>query len=137
LVVAWLGHSDLGRWTGWRWRLGACSLATIAALGVTVWLEVRQSAKLVVMRSRNFFGVLTLLKEDPSQASLYCLKLRNGSTTHGLQLLNPELAALPTTYFGENSGVGCALRSLSTTHRRLGIIGLGVGTLAAYAKSGD
>ena len=138
-LVACLRDPDMGRgrFGKWRWRACACSLAAIAALGVTLWLQVHRSPNRGVTRSRSFFGVLAVLKEDPTHASLYSLKLQHGSTTHGLQLLDPALARLPTAYYGEKTGVGCVMRSLSAEHRRIGIVGLGVGTLAAYATSGD
>jgi SAM-dependent methyltransferase len=43
----------------------------------------------------------------------------------------------PTTYYGPDSGVGLALRFCCDGSRRVGVIGLGAGTLAAYGKAGD
>src|SRR5262249_28050591 len=46
---------------------------------------------------------------------------------------------LPTTYYGPNTGVGVAIRSKQKTGRaiRVGVIGLGTGTVAAYGRLGD
>jgi SAM-dependent methyltransferase len=62
----------------------------------------------------------------------------NGPIDHGLQFTSPARRRLPTTYYGPNSGVGIALRAAEAkTPLRVGVIGLGVGTLAAYARPGD
>jgi hypothetical protein len=63
--------------------------------------------------------------------------MNSGDITHGAQMVHPALAMMPTTYFVESSGVGRALRCLPPGNRRVGTIGLGVGTLAAYAHQGD
>jgi hypothetical protein len=62
----------------------------------------------------------------------------HGATTHGLQFVSPEKALLPTSYYGEHSGIGLALRHLPReSGRRLGLVGLGTGTLAVYGQAGD
>jgi hypothetical protein len=63
--------------------------------------------------------------------------LVHGRIVHGSQFLNPELCATPTTYYSRNSGVGQLLLSLKTTGRKIGVVGLGAGTLAAYGQPGD
>lgn len=88
--------------------------------------------------SRNFFGVLRVLREnkhDPDRAEI---QLVHGRTIHGRQFVSPEKRRWPTAYYGESSGVGLALqhcRRESTC--RCGFVGLGVGTLATYARPGD
>jgi spermidine synthase len=54
-----------------------------------------------------------------------------------MQFLASEQSRLPTTYYGPQSGAGLALDRLRTSNRRAGVIGLGVGTLAAYGHAGD
>jgi tetratricopeptide (TPR) repeat protein len=136
LLVSWL-RSRGRRENTWRSPTCAVSATAVVALGAFIFLQVHESGKWAVARTRNFYGVLTVLKEDPSQSSLYCFKLNHGITTHGLQLADPALAKLPTTYYSENSGVGRALHALASPHRRIGVIGLGAGTLASYARAGD
>src|SRR5690606_23422284 len=66
--------------------------------------------------------------------------LRHGTTMHGIQLLDPERATLPGSYYAPGSAVGLAFgdaRKLYGTHARLGVIGLGAGTLACYARPGQ
>jgi spermidine synthase len=61
----------------------------------------------------------------------------HGMTVHGVQFLNDR--ARPTTYYVEDSGVGLLLLNHPKRGQglRVGVLGLGVGTLATYAQSGD
>jgi SAM-dependent methyltransferase len=87
--------------------------------------------------ARNFYGSLRVI-ELPYAASRL-RKLMHGTILHGSQVLQPPRRAIPTAYFGESSGIG---RTLSSEHRmsgvlRIGSVGLGAGTLAAYGAPGD
>ena len=62
----------------------------------------------------------------------------NGSVEHGTQWFAPEFRQEPTTYYGRESGVGLALTNCCAGRpKRVGVIGLGVGTLAVYGQPGD
>ena len=63
----------------------------------------------------------------------------HGTILHGTQYLEPDLARRPTTYYTQTSGVGRALESMHPTIRplKVGVIGLGAGTLATYGSKGD
>ena len=62
----------------------------------------------------------------------------NGRISHGFQYHNPELHAVATTYYSPDSGVGLLLRDRPANQvRRVGLVGLGTGTLATYARPGD
>ena len=69
---------------------------------------------------------------DSAFRSLY-----NGRTLHGAEFLSPQKRLLPTTYYGPESGAGQVLMVVGTTPRHVAVVGLGVGTLAAYGRSGD
>ena len=116
----------------------ACAVAwlCVASLGVALWFEAHRSSAGVVSASRNFYGVLTVYEYDKDKPKDHNFLLMHGRITHGLQFVDPERAKWPTTYFGRQTGVGLALDAL-TAERRIGIIGLGTGTLAAYARPGD
>ena len=65
-------------------------------------------------------------------------RLMNGTIDHGLQFLSPQLRRKPTSYYSEKSGIGVALAAIRGRGAlRVGIVGLGAGTLAAYGRSGD
>jgi hypothetical protein len=65
----------------------------------------------------------------------------HGRTLHGAQL-DPPNDRDPITYYGKKSGIGIVLqnhpkRSIPGESLRVGLVGLGVGTLAAYGQPGD
>ena len=122
--LAWL------RWAGCGlWAIG------VVALGVALWSQARQYGSATLSRARNFYGVLTVFKRDASDMKF--MELMHGKTEHGLQFLDPVRAAWPTAYYSERSGVGIALSVLPAGNRRIGLVGLGAGTLAAYGQPGD
>ena len=66
------------------------------------------------------------------------LSLRNGTIQHGEQFLESDQSAEPTTYYAKSSGLGWVMDYFSDKEkRRVGMLGLGVGTIAAYSKRGD
>ena len=52
-------------------------------------------------------------------------------------MLREEYRREPVTYFCPDSGIGRAMRATEGAPRRIGILGLGCGTLAAYGRAGD
>jgi spermidine synthase len=86
---------------------------------------------------RNFYGVLTVLKEDTGTKTEK-LTLRHGRIRHGFQFTDPGKSRIPTCYYDTESGVGLAIRSLqSQPSLKIGVIGLGAGTMGAYGRSTD
>jgi tetratricopeptide (TPR) repeat protein len=77
------------------------------------------------------------MRPDNQNPDSRYLELAHGRTLHGLQFVDPSRAAWPTLYYSEHSGVGLAMRALPAGPRRIGLIGLGTGTLASYAQAGD
>jgi SAM-dependent methyltransferase len=61
----------------------------------------------------------------------------HGGINHGGQLLDPALRNRPTSYFAPSSGYGRTFASLPEGPRRVGVIGLGAGAIAAYSRKGD
>jgi hypothetical protein len=85
-------------------------------------------------RFRSYFGVYTI-RDDGDIRTLV-----NGTTSHGLQLLTPGHERDPTSYYSATSGVGQAMTRLPTVagpNARVGVVGLGTGTLACYAQPGQ
>jgi spermidine synthase len=86
---------------------------------------------------RNFYGSLRV-EQSLFSGGATVRTLTNGSIQHGTQILSPELSRTPTTYYAEDSGVGLALRLCCQGRaRKIGVVGLGVGTIAAYGQPGD
>ncbi len=125
-------------------RLGAISAAVVVLAGSLFW-QANGSKRGAIEVTRNFFGVLTVKEESAYDPNWDANVLVHGQTVHGLQYLQKPQRSAPTTYFGPNSGVGLALlnhprRSSAMDDQRslrIGAIGLGVGTIAAYGKPGD
>ncbi|MGP8244449.1 MAG: spermidine synthase [Bryobacteraceae bacterium] len=108
------------------------------ALAVFVGLQIRNSLAGVRLRVRNFYGELTVKDSGPPTDLDATRSLTHGTINHGEQFLNPAKRDLPTTYYGTNTGIGVAVRSKEKTGAlRVGVIGLGTGTIAAYARLGD
>jgi len=122
-----------------RWRPSGCLWLTVCllALGAGLWLQARQITGLTVYRARNFYGVLKVLRIVPREPHHQQLVLAHGRTWHGMQFIEPPKTAWPTLYYGEQSGIGYALRTLPSKQRRIGAIGLGTGTLATYVRAQD
>jgi catechol 2,3-dioxygenase-like lactoylglutathione lyase family enzyme len=73
--------------------------------------------------------------DDPAQRAVY---FYSGRIAHGLQFVEPAKRSEPTAYYGRSSGVGRLMLALADRPAlRVGVVGLGVGTLAAYAEPGQ
>ena len=120
------------------WVLGALGLAaSLATAGCGIW-HVHNFYDDTIRTARNFYGVLRVQESGPNEISRH-RALIHGTIMHGNQYLSPEYRRRPTTYYTATSGVGRVLESL---HPRLepvkvGVIGLGAGTLAAWGAKGD
>lgn len=107
---------------------------TMLAL-LTAGLAITQKAEFynVQARSRNFYGVLSVVA-SPSEGYL---ALRHGKTMHGFQFQDPARAHLATGYYGPQSGAYAVITNWSLHPMRVGLVGMGVGTLATLAQAGD
>jgi SAM-dependent methyltransferase len=93
---------------------------------------------------RNFYGALRV-KQTLTYPGITKRTLMNGIIEHGTQVFGTdELRKTPTTYYAPDSGVGLAIRFCclgsdpnTPRPRRIGVIGLGAGTIAAYGRTGD
>src|SRR6185295_17596948 len=87
---------------------------------------------------RNFYGTLRVKDVDAGQPGAM-RTLVHGVIMHGEQYLSPDRRNQPTSYYGETSGVGRALQALGAASPalRVGVVGLGTGTIAAYGRKGD
>jgi len=87
----------------------------------------------VIASSRNFYGVLSVVSVDKENY----LALRYGNTAHGFQYQDPQRTRVATGYYGPGSGANIVIRNWPRHPLRVGLVGMGVGTLAALAKPGD
>lgn len=97
-------------------------------------------AGIAITRERSFFGISRVLQNMTGSPMEHRRLLYHGTTLHGAQLITQGFRRLPTTYYGPDSGIGQAIAITRRNLRgqrglRLGVIGLGAGTLASYANS--
>ena len=85
------------------------------------------------LQRRSFFGVIRL-----DTTGVITLEF-SGSTLHGVQFLQDERRREPTTYYVRQGPLGDAFADLRARlpHADISVVGLGVGTAAAYAQPGD
>jgi len=87
---------------------------------------------------RNFYGALKVRDSGTPQELDSTRTLTHGTINHGEQFLNIARRHLPTTYYGPNTGVGIAIREKQKKGAiRVGVVGLGTGTIASYGRLGD
>jgi hypothetical protein len=117
----------------------AAALATVV-LAVALAVDVAAQGRGVELTTRGFYGVLRVVREEPGWPDEQ-LRLLHGRISHGTQLVDATRRRELTTYYGPSSGVGLAIRRhpkwLAGRPMRMGVIGLGVGTLAAWSRPGD
>ena len=99
----------------------------------------------VVWASRNFYGTLSVKSKSANSSDalswneqVHVWVLRSGQVKHGCQSIDKDNQHIPTTYFQVTSGVGRLLtRMVDRPRRKIGAVGLGVGTIAAYGREND
>ncbi|MEX2112826.1 MAG: fused MFS/spermidine synthase [Pirellulales bacterium] len=148
-VSVWIAGVDL---------MTAVGLALIGIMATTQAASDLNETNLET--TRNFYGVLRVNRaENLGDENGPYVELIHGRIRHGSQYLEPPYSEQPTTYYGPPTGVGLALdyhpkraaagrsageAAASTADLpmrggplRIGVIGLGCGTLAAYGRPGD
>jgi hypothetical protein len=113
------------------------AVASVAVIGATAWgagkaVEYQVTSARIMLR--NFYSAV-LTRDDPTPVPFRSLV--HGGIIHGGQLLDAELRFQPSSYFGPTSGYGRLFASLPDRPRRVGVIGLGAGSLVAHGRKGD
>jgi len=112
---------------------GLALSACVAAIFLYVHTRGAIRGERLIFRTRDFFGTFSIYEHfsPPSRA------LHHGGIVHGRQLLDPDARLIPVTYYGQSSGLRRAFDQLPERPRRIGALGLGIGTIAAYGRPGD
>ena len=125
-------------------RLGLFGLGTLLAIGTCFFLirdalpEQDSENDNVLHEARNFYGVLSVDRLDRNTPE-DVFAFYSGHIQHGRQYADPMKRHLPLTYYGQGSGCEIGIRYVQQKHAQchIGAIGLGVGTVAAYARTED
>jgi SAM-dependent methyltransferase len=117
-----------------KWWLAAASLAVVVSTALFTALNISNYLSNTRVNVRNFYGVVRT-RDYPEPVPFRVMF--HGSINHGGQLLDPAIRNRPTSYFAPTSGYGRTFASLPDGPRRVGVIGLGAGAIAAYSRKGD
>ena len=110
----------------WRFALGiSLMLGAAAVVGTAAWGRVLHA-------ERTFFGVYRVSEDRAGQF----VTLYHGTTVHGRQHTGSSLPE-PLTYYHRRGPIADVLRQIDGSERSIGVVGLGVGSLAAYARPRD
>lgn len=124
----------LARTLAWGWWASGIAVAVI---GTTAWasgraIEDQVSGARVMMR--NFYSAI---RTRDAQEPTPFRSLVHGGIMHGGQLLDEDKRLYASSYFGPTSGFGRLFAALPESPRKVGIIGLGAGSIVAHARAGD
>jgi SAM-dependent methyltransferase len=122
-----------------RWFTALASVCALAVSAATLVFATRYAAFLhedTVLMQRDFYGVLRVKQTGDEGSESAERRLLNGVIMHGEQYLGDYLKRRPTSYYGPGSGAGIAVSLVNSHPQRIGVIGLGAGTVAAYGTPG-
>ena len=139
LALVLAGALVLGLSTGWVTRVFAVvCLATSVWAGLGYRDDIRSAA---IEISRNFYGTLRVQASGADGQPNASWRLMHGVIIHGEQFRDETRKREASTYYAPSSGIGRAITLLREAApgqpQRVGLIGLGVGTLATYGRAGD
>ena len=126
------------RFAGLNLTARIASLAVLlGAAGCAVYDGIKYQ-KDVTVSSRNFYGVMRVKEYGTPGGEDHLKRLLHGVILHGEQYLHGTRRHTATTYYQVTSGIGAAILSLrERPGNRVGVIGLGTGTIASYGRQGD
>jgi hypothetical protein len=125
-----------------RWLYVASHVILLSALvfsSVRAFQFIQSDINGSLLLERNFYGVVRVKTLGAQGWPSHRYALVHGVTIHGFQYVDEEKRLLPTAYFSETSGGGLAILNHPKrgSGMRVGVLGLGIGTLAAYGQPGD
>lgn len=123
-------------WNERAWAVRVLWIGVAAVLVVVSVANIEAYRQDALSLRRSFYGSLRVV-QSPHAGPDQTRTLYHGTIEHGSQFLWPPRRFRPTAYYGPDSGIGIVLRECFPGPKRVGIVGLGVGTLAAYGENGD
>jgi hypothetical protein len=132
--IGWLWSGALKQWTSKNFAIRIPLMALLVG-GATSVVAIVTNDSAALATTRNFYGILRVKESIDSNGALRTLT--HGTIRHGFQYLRGLKSAWPTSYYGPHSGAGIAMTALDKPGRRVAVIGLGTGTMAAWGRDGD
>ncbi len=120
-------------------KVGVAAVVFIG-LVIVAAAQLRTQSHGIIDAKRNFYGVLKVASRNEADSPDHRRVMFHGQIVHGEQYMNPPRRREPTTYYSHKSGVGLTLARHARTSDepiRVGAVGLGAGTVAAYGRAGD
>ncbi|MFC0589781.1 spermidine synthase [Novosphingobium aquiterrae] len=133
-AALWMGGVVIAGLLVSQWRSLVLLVMLWAMFAQGGFLTMRES--LDGLRKRSYFGIYTV-HDRPSER---LRTLVHGTTLHGMQSTEPARRLMPLSYYGPTSGAGLAFAHAPDIYgpgARLGVVGLGAGSLACYHKAGE
>ena len=129
--ASWIGHGQPG------WRPWLVALSGVAALGLGV-LGSLDDPDGLLHKERNFLGILRILEWEADNPERHRRVLRHGTTVHGAQVMAEKYRRRPISYYGIPTGIGLLMQQRDPEKGvMVGVVGMGTGSLVAYARPGD
>jgi len=113
------------------------SLLVLLGVGACATYDGFRHQRDVRVAKRSFYGVLRVKEYGVAGEDSHLRRLVHGTIMHGEQYLSEARRRTPTTYYTESSGIAAAIHAKQDHLVRVGVIGLGTGTIAAYGRPGD
>lgn len=152
-VVAWIALANDGRATwlfGRQWIQWLAAFAIMGGVVFVIGCTYEPIPQYTIAIMRNFYGTLTVKEhrqdeDGDGEYELAAYRLVHGGILHGYQFSDPIRRLEATTYYVNESGAGVAVNQYPRTKGadgrdagiRVGIVGLGAGTMAAHARRND
>jgi hypothetical protein len=133
--VGWLRTGAFAHWTTRNFSVRVPLMALLLGGFTAVAAFVTNLDHPGVERFRNFYGILRVGQTFDLNGPIR--QLTHGSIRHGYQYQREPQRRWATSYYGPHSGVAVAINSMNIPQRRVAVIGLGTGTLAAWGRPGD
>lgn len=130
------GLTTLLVWQRSAWPLRALWGGVCACMVATVISNVHAYRENTLSLRRSFYGSLRVV-QSPRAGPEQTRTLFHGTIEHGAQYIHLPKRLQAGTYYGPDSGIGILLRRYPKSPKRVGVIGLGTGTIAAFGQAGD
>src|SRR3954464_13499436 len=115
----------------------AASLLVVLGVGACATYDGFRHQRDVRVAERSFYGVLRVKEYGTPGEESHLRRLVHGTIMHGERYMSEATRRQPTTYYQQTSGIGAAIESKQDHPVKVGVIGLGTGTIAAYGRPGD